>query len=155
MSKTRQDNLLKECNFNELETFIFDNLVREKSRLEIYDLVKDKYGFSTSTVNRTIKDIIVKINNYDYNGDYKHKVYMHIFPNGKKYVGVCQNCNDRWSNGYGYAYNKEMYEAIQKYGWENIGHKILFEINDSKIAYELEKVLIDALDLVNNGYNNQ
>lgn len=155
MNKSKQEKILQECNFNELEKFIFNNLVEGKSRLETYELVKNNYNRSESTTARTIRKIIEKINNYNYNVDFKHKVYIHKFPNGKKYVGVCKNCEDRWANGKGYAYNKKMYDDIQKYGWDNIEHKILFEVSDSKIAYDLERVLIDELDLVNVGYNNE
>jgi hypothetical protein len=47
-----------------------------------------------------------------------------------------------------------MYEDIKKYGWENIEHKVIFETSDNYIAYELERILIEELDLINNGYNN-
>ena len=155
MSKSRQEKLMNECNFNEIEKCIFNNLVLEKSRLEVYDIIKQKYGCSISTTNRIIKKIINKINNYDYSDDSKYKIYIHKFPNGKKYVGVCQCCEDRWNNGNGYANNKEMYEDIKKYGWENIEHKVLYEISDSKIAYDIEHILINELELIKNGYNRE
>lgn len=57
-------------------------------------------------------------------------VYVHIFPNGKKYFGITSKApRKRWENGAGYSQVGQpiMYNAIQKYGWENIEHKILFE----------------------------
>lgn len=55
-------------------------------------------------------------------------VYMHITPNNKKYIGVtCRKKEYRWRNGSGYKGQQLFYRAIQKYGWENIEHIILFE----------------------------
>lgn len=153
MTKAKQTELLNECNFNELERYIFNCLVEEKTRQEVHVLVNEKYGLSKPTVNRRIKRIVQKITNYETGGKFTHKIYMHIFPNGKKYVGVCQCCKDRWANGLGYAYNPEMFDAINKYGWENIEHKILIELSDSELAYKIEEILIEELDLINNGYN--
>lgn len=154
MSKTKQEELLKGCNFNDLEIFIFNNLVEERKRQEVYALVNEKYNISQPTVDRRIKGIVKKIRNYEEGEKYTHKIYMHIFPNGKKYVGVCQCCEDRWRNGLGYAYNVEMFKDIKRYGWENIEHKILIEVTDNELAYKIEKILIEELDLINNGYNN-
>lgn len=154
MSKKKQDELLNNCNFTEEEKFIFNNLVQKKTRTEIYPLVYEKYKLSTATVSRRIKSIIKKINSYEEGEEYTHKIYIHKFPNGKKYVGVCQNCNDRWNFGRGYAFNTKMFEDIKKYGWDNIEHKILLEVSDSLLAYKIEKILIDELDLINKGYNN-
>ena len=37
------------------------------------------------------------------------KVYMHIFPNKKIYIGITmQKPEKRWRNGYGYKENKRM-----------------------------------------------
>lgn len=154
MSKDRKKELLNNCGFDEIEIFIFNELVEGTKRKDIGLKVKEKYNLCYRTTQRKMQKISIKIGNYDLNQQPTHKVYMHKFPDGKRYVGVCQCCKDRWDNGSRYAYNKEMFEAIQKYGWENIEHKILFETSDSYIAYALERVLIDELDLVNNGYNN-
>ncbi|MBR4486076.1 hypothetical protein IKS57_01730 [bacterium] len=156
MSKKEQNEILNYCNFSELEKFIFNNLVEEKSRQEVYELAKKEYNMSASTVNRAIKRLTIKLGQKENeNVIYTHKVYVHKFPNGKKYVGVCQSCEDRWRNGQGYAYNKKMYDDIKKYGWENIEHKILLETSDNELAYKLERILIDEMELVKNGYNNE
>lgn len=156
MLKSEQEKMTKECNFSEIQKFIFNNLVEEKTRLQVYDLVKKEFGLSQATVSVEIRKIVEKMNNYK-NGQslYSHKLYIHKFPNGKKYVGVCQCCKDRWSNGRGYAYNTKMYEDIKKYGWENIEHKILLETTDNELAYKIEKILIEELELTKNGYNQE
>lgn len=59
----------------------------------------------------------------------KYIVYVHIFPNNKKYFGITsKKPNARWENGSGYSEKRQpvIYNAIQKYGWENIEHKILY-----------------------------
>lgn len=156
MVKKEQEEIIDNCNLTETQTFIFNNLVKGKSRLEVFDLAKEKYNISQSTVNREIRKIVNVVSDYkNSQNKFKHKVYIHKFPNGKKYVGVCQCPADRWANGKGYAFNKEMYEDIQKYGWDNIEHKILLEVSDNKLAYEIERVLIEELDLINKGYNKQ
>ena len=55
-------------------------------------------------------------------------VYVHKFPNYKVYIGITnQKPERRWSNGSGYYRQKYIANAIKKYGWNNIEHKILFE----------------------------
>ena len=54
-------------------------------------------------------------------------VYKHIFPNNKIYIGLTrQKPERRWRNGDGYSRQKLLYNAINKYGWHNIEHKILY-----------------------------
>lgn len=53
-------------------------------------------------------------------------VYVHIFPNGKVYVGQTkQKPKYRFNSGEGYKGCRYVYSAIKKYGWGNIEHKIL------------------------------
>lgn len=55
-----------------------------------------------------------------------YKVYIHIFPNLKVYIGITkQKLNDRWKNGLGYKTQTFMYKAINRYGWENIKHIVI------------------------------
>lgn len=56
-------------------------------------------------------------------------IYKHTSPNGKVYIGqTCQNPKNRFGkNGYRYKNCTLFYNAIQKYGWDNFRHEILFE----------------------------
>lgn len=85
-----------------------------------------------------------------------YSVYLHTFPNGKRYVGVTrQDPSDRWNNGYGYRNQKLIFRAILKYGWKNIKHEILFSGLTKKDAEEKEIELIVFYDSDNpeHGYN--
>lgn len=72
------------------------------------------------------------------------KVYMHIFPNEKRYIGITkQKPEYRWGhNGNGYYQHKMLTNAIRKYGWENIKHNIIFEGLTKKEAEDKEIELI-------------
>ena len=87
--------------------------------------------------------------------DYHYIVYVHIFPNGKRYVGItCQKPNQRWRRGRGYIGSNAVYNAIKKYGWDNIEHKILFRKLSKKEAEDIEVRLIrEWKTKVPNGYN--
>lgn len=53
-------------------------------------------------------------------------LYEHVFPNGKSYIGITsQKPENRWKCGKKYSYNALFFRAVNKYGWENIEHKIL------------------------------
>lgn len=82
----------------------------------------------------------------DFMNDKKYIVYMHIFPNGKKYIGMTsKKPNYRWENGLaGYTEHKQkaMYDAIKEYGWENVEHIILYENLSYEEASEKEIQLI-------------
>lgn len=84
-------------------------------------------------------------------------VYMHISPNGKKYVGItcCRPRNRRWQNGYGYVSQTIFYRAIKKYGWDNFQHIILEDNLTAEVAGELEKKYIALFRTTNHkfGYN--
>lgn len=54
-------------------------------------------------------------------------VYKHTCPNGKIYIGITsQRLDNRCRKGKGYCNNILFYRAINKYGWENFSHEILF-----------------------------
>lgn len=85
-------------------------------------------------------------------------VYKHIFPSGKVYIGLtCQKPEKRWANGRGYKNCHLIFNAIKKYGWENVKHEIIktnltkseaerleielikeFHSNDKKHGYNIE-----------------
>lgn len=66
-----------------------------------------------------------KIKDNDNNKCYT--VYMHTSPSGKRYIGITSlPVEKRWQKGKGYQ-NQVFYRAVQKYGFDNIEHKILYE----------------------------
>lgn len=83
-----------------------------------------------------------------------YKVYMHTFPNGKKYIGMTKRePTVRWGNGTNY--NQEMTEAVAYYGWENVLHEILAEHLTEEQARAEETRYIIELGTTNSekGYN--
>ena len=71
--------------------------------------------------------------------DRNYKLYIHIFPNKKVYIGITQQTlKNRWKNGYGYKKNSRVYNAIMKYGWDNIEHKLMYDDLTIEEAIELE-----------------
>lgn len=86
-----------------------------------------------------------------------YTVYMHIFPNGKRYIGLTgQNVKQRWrKDGNGYKPQKLVYSAIKKYGWNNIEHIIIVENLTVFEASNLEKTIIGKFNTTdpNLGYN--
>lgn len=71
-----------------------------------------------------------------------YKVYKHISPDGKIYIGVSKNPYQRWKSGTGYKDSLLFDKAIKKYGWNNIQHIIAKGTYTQRRAYELEKKLI-------------
>lgn len=83
-------------------------------------------------------------------------VYRHVSPSGKSYIGItCQKPERRWREGGGYKECTAFYNAIKKYGWENIKHEILEENLSFEKACEMEIHYIDKFDSLvgKNGYN--
>ncbi len=80
---------------------------------------------------------------------------MHIFPNGKKYIGITnRDVNKRWVSGNGYR-GQFVHRAILKYGWDNIEHIILHSILSREEAEQIEIELINKYSTINRmmGYN--
>ena len=74
---------------------------------------------------------------------YDYKVYIHIIPKIAIYVGQTrQSLKERWQNGNAYKHNQSFYNAIKKYGWNNIAHILYKENLKKEQADELEKELI-------------
>ena len=81
-------------------------------------------------------------------------VYIHTTPDGKKYVGAThQNPEYRFNKGRGYRY-QFFYQAVLKFGWENITHQ-LYEVDTEEELKYLERYLISYYDTTNpeKGYN--
>lgn len=75
--------------------------------------------------------------------DNSYIVYKHVSPSNKVYIGITsQKPSKRWGNGYGYKKCPAFYNAINKYGWENIRHEILYSGLSKQKAEEYEILLI-------------
>jgi len=71
-------------------------------------------------------------------------VYKHTTPSNKVYIGItCKKLNVRWGrNGSRYINNKHFFNAILKYGWDNIKHEILYTGLSKEDACKIEIELI-------------
>lgn len=88
-----------------------------------------------------------------------YTVYQHVNKiNNKIYIGITkQNPEDRWGkNGANYKSSPHFYSAIEKYGWDNFEHNILFENLSKEEACLKEQELIALYNSMDNecGYNN-
>lgn len=83
-------------------------------------------------------------------------IYKHTSPYGKVYIGMtCQEPIKRWKYGWGYKNNHHFDSAIQKYGWDNFEHEILFTGLTQDEASIKERELIEKYKSNNPefGYN--
>lgn len=86
----------------------------------------------------------------------KFTVYKHTTPSGKSYIGITGRIVEkRWDSGHGYRQNKYFWNAIKKYGWNNIAHEILYEDITKEEACKIEIDLINLFKTSNRrfGYN--
>lgn len=81
-------------------------------------------------------------------------IYKHTLPNQKVYIGQTCDTKRRW-RACNYVGNCFFYNAIQKYGWENITHEILEDNLTLEEANEKEKYYIALYQSTNSqyGYN--
>lgn len=71
-------------------------------------------------------------------------IYKHTSPSGKSYIGqTIQEPEKRWKDGLKYKDSILFGRAIYKYGWLNITHEILWEIE-----YEDKTELLDVLNFL-------
>lgn len=86
----------------------------------------------------------------------EYSLYQFLFPNGKKYIGITRQVpKNRWKNGRAYTRNFYLYNAITKYGWENIEKTVLYSGLTKEEAEQLEIEIIKS-NLSSNrafGYN--
>lgn len=85
-----------------------------------------------------------------------YTVYMHISPSGKRYIGITgQSVERRWGNGTGYKSCVCFNRAIEKYGWDNIKHIILYSGLSKEDAERKEVELIKEYNTTDSryGYN--
>lgn len=85
-------------------------------------------------------------------------VYCHTNKiNGKKYIGITRQKppEKRWQNGDGYKRQDHFYAAINKYGWYNFYHEILYTGLTKYQAEQMEMKLIAVFNTTNPrfGYN--
>ena len=73
-----------------------------------------------------------------------YSVYQHVTPDGMYYFGQTQNVEKRWSNN-GYHYKRTSLQPyIEKYGWNNIQHIVLFRDQTKEDALWIEDFLIET-----------
>ena len=77
-------------------------------------------------------------------------IYAHICPNGKGYIGCTNNVKQRWNSK---LYNRHFQEAIQEYGWDNIKHIVLAEVNEADALWLERKMMLKYDTFYPNGYN--
>lgn len=83
-------------------------------------------------------------------------LYVHTVPNGKRYIGITDDLEQRWKDGIGYKDNPKFYDDIRVFGWENIRHEIIDCFDDRKDAefYEALYIVLFNTENENMGYNN-
>lgn len=71
-------------------------------------------------------------------------VYVHTnLINNKKYIGITKSKPEyRWNNGKGYRHNDYFTKAIEKYGWNNFSHEIIYTDLTEREACLKEQELI-------------
>lgn len=81
-------------------------------------------------------------------------IYRHISPSGKVYIGITKKSPKvRWAYGHGYKNCTIFKAAINKYGWNNIKHEILFTNLEESRAKKLEIDLIRHYKNLGISYN--
>ena len=98
-------------------------------------------------------------NEKKYTDDGTYIVYKHTNKiNNKVYIGITyhKNPNIRWHGGSGYKNNAHFYNAIQKYGWDNFEHEIIYSGLTKEMAEQKEIELIRQYNSTNKkyGYNH-
>ena len=73
-----------------------------------------------------------------------YTVYQHVTPDGMYYFGQTQNVERRWRNN-GAEYKRTALQPyIEKYGWDNIQHIVLFRDQTRENALWIEDFLIET-----------
>jgi len=87
-------------------------------------------------------------------------VYEARFPNGKKYIGLTETSLNKRMREHKYHTkysNRKVYNAIRKYGWDNVSWGVLVECSTIEELRREEKRYIAEYDTTNikNGYNHR
>lgn len=83
-------------------------------------------------------------------------VYKHTSPSNKVYIGIAKDVKHRWrANGSGYKGSTRIHNAIQKYGWDNFEHEILYNnlTREEACAKEIELIKQFNSTDIRYGYN--
>lgn len=76
--------------------------------------------------------------------DKKYVVYQHVTPDNMYYFGQTNNIKRRWeANGCHYK-RTALQPYIEKFGWENIQHIVLFRDQTKENALFIENFLIET-----------
>ena len=89
--------------------------------------------------------------------DNRFCAYRHTSPSGKVYIGITgRNPLSRWNEGRGYKQNPHFWSAIQKYGWDEFTHEILFSAlsKEDACAKEIELIQVHCSNNPDYGYNH-
>lgn len=87
-----------------------------------------------------------------------YSIYKHTCPNGKVYIGITnQEPEQRWNKGLGYQKQNRFFAAIVKFGWDNILHEVIAQVESQSEATRIEKILIlsHKANVPEYGYNVQ
>ena len=73
-----------------------------------------------------------------------YSVYQHVTPDNMYYFGATSNIKRRWRcNGIQYK-ETSLYPYIEKFGWDNIQHIVLFKEQTRENALWIENFLIET-----------
>ena len=73
-----------------------------------------------------------------------YSVYQHVTPDGFFYFGQTQNVERRWSNNGAEYKGTALQPYIEKFGWDNIKHIVLFRDQTRENALFIENFLIET-----------
>lgn len=82
-------------------------------------------------------------------------VYKHTSPSGKAYIGITNNYGRRcWAHQHNKARCPAFYAAIQKYGWDNFLHEILYDnLSKQQACWREQQSINEHGSLAPYGYN--
>ncbi len=85
----------------------------------------------------------------------RHSLYELLFPNGKRYLGITSNFSKRMAEHSRLARlekKRPVYKAIRRFGWGNVGKKVL-AVGPKDYIADLEIKAITAFNSREHGYN--
>ena len=73
-----------------------------------------------------------------------YSVYQHVTPDKMYYFGTTQNVKQRWRKNGSLYKGTALQPYIEKYGWDNIQHIVLFKDQTKENALWIENFLIET-----------